>query len=91
MDWEWGEFAEAVRYSSDEDNLNGDLLPSADLNESDPKPSFSAVPPCKRQKIDVPYPVQVAQKSDTHRQKHTAQVAAWQEALVDIQNLFRSK
>ena len=92
MDWTWGEFAEAVTYwSNKEDLIDKLLLPSANLNEIDSGPSLSAAPPCKRQKFDVPYPVQVVQKSDTHRQKHTAQVAAWQEALVDIQNLFRSK
>ena len=57
MDWAWGEFAEAVRYSSDEEDLNGDLLPSANLNESDPGPSFSVAPPHNMQKLDVPYQV----------------------------------
>ena len=91
MDWAWGEFAEAVTYWSDEDDLDDDMLPLVDLNEIDPGPSLSTAPPCKRQKLDVPYQVQVAQKSETNKQQQAAQVVAWQEALVDIQILFRSK
>lgn len=36
MDWAWGEFAEAVTYWSDEEDLDDNVLPSFDLNEIDP-------------------------------------------------------
>lgn len=91
MDWAWGEFVEAVTYWSDGEDLDDDMLPSVDLNEIGPGPSLSAAPPCKRQKLDVPYQVQVAQKLETYKQQQVAQVVTWQEALVDIQILFRSK
>ena len=92
MDWTWGEFAEAVTYWSNEEDLDDEpLLPSANLNEIDSGPSSSAAPPCKRQKLNVPYRVQVAQKSDAYKQQQAARVVAWREALMDIQNLFRSK
>ena len=92
MDWTWGEFAEAVTYWSDEEDYNDEpLLPTANLNEIDSGPSSSAALPCKRQKLNVPYRVQVAQKSDAYKQQQAAQVVAWREALMDIQNLFRSK
>ena len=92
MDWTWGEFAEAVTYWSDEEDLDDEpLLPMANLNEIDSSPSSSAAPPRKRQKLNVPYQVQVAQKSDAYKQQQAAWVVTWQEALMDIQNLFRSK
>ena len=85
-EWVWGEFAEAVRYSSDEDsddkNLDDGLADGID-EQGD---SSGAAPPCKKQKLDVPYQVQRAQKLETHKQQKAAKLVAWQEALTDIQN-----
>ena len=73
MDWTWGEFAEAVTYWSDEEDLDDEpLLPTANLNEIDSSLSSSAALPRKRQKLDVPYRVQVAQKSDAYKQQQAA-------------------
>ena len=54
-EWIWGEFAEAVRYLLDEDpdnkDLNDDLVDGIDKQGA----SSGAAPPCKKQKLDVPY------------------------------------
>lgn len=90
-EWIWGEFAEAVRYSSDEDpdneDLNDDLADGIDEQGA----SSGAAPPRKKQKLGVPYRVQRAQRSEAHKQRKAAKLAAWQEALADIQKLFKSK
>ena len=90
-EWVWGKFTEAVRYSLDEDsddeNLNDSLADRIDEQGA----SSGATLPCKKQKLDVLYWVQRAQKLETHKQQKVAKLTAWQEALTDIQKLFKSK
>ena len=54
-EWVWGKFAEAVRYSLDEDsddeNLNDSLADGIDEQGA----SSGATLPCKKQKFDVLY------------------------------------
>ena len=63
----WGEFAEAVRYWSDEDPDNEDL--DDDLVDGiDEQGASSGAPlPRNKQKLDVPYRVQRSQRSEAHK------------------------
>lgn len=90
---EWGQFAEAVRYLSDEDEDLDDLLSSDNENQLDSHSSSSSdvALPRKRQKLDIPYRIQRQQKLEANKQRLEAERTAWQEALEDITNMFKSK
>ena len=75
VDTDWGQFVEAVRYSSDKEDKN--LDDSENGESSNPSSSSGVAPPCKRQKLNVPYQVQHQQKSDVNNQKKEAKLTAW--------------
>ena len=77
--------------SSDEDPDNEDLDDDLADGIDEQGVSSGAAPPRKKQKLGVPYQVQRAQRSEAHKRRKAAKSAAWQEALADIQKLFKSK